>query len=379
VSVTLQEKYFQEMRLVSSKTDAEMQLIADLLSRESAIRNISQAAIELITKRVQSGRPKLRPFLFVVASETRLPEIPQYIIRLAAIAELINIATYLLNLSVDRKGGQNGSDRSHQWLSGIVLESFCLKLIENISDIPPDTKLAVSIAFSNGFQRVMEGLAFDIGEMSDVDHCLSCDLEQFLKQYVKRCQLLGGASLHAICLAAASVSGCGEQQRNALVRYGLMHGVALQVINDIADFVPVTRSGKSVGKSTEDQFADLRNHRVTLPVFQFCKQTSPEERNHLFGQGLIPRTEASREMLQMLKKVDAFSDPMQLATAADAMALEALFPLNDEFGDLLRLSLQVSQSNRFFKYLHQRGVLNGVADNQRNEIIRKTLETCLTT
>ena len=377
ISVTLEEQYFSEMRLVSSKTDAEMQFIADELSRDSAVRNISQPAIDLIRKRAQSGRPKLRPLVFVVASASQPSAIPRHIVRLAAISELINIATYLLNLSIDRKGGQNGGDRPNQWLSGIVLESFCLKLIENVSDISTDTKLVIFDSFSNGFRKVTEGLAFDIGEMSDVERCLSYELNQFLKLYIRRCELLGGASLQAICLAASSVSGCDENRRAALVRYGQMHGLALQVINDVADFVPVTRSGKSVGKCAEDRFADLRNHRVTLPVFQFCKQTSLEERNHLFGQGNIPRTEAAREMMHMLNKVDAFSAAVQLATVADSIAFEALLPLDDQFGDLLRLSLHVSQSNRFFRYLLRHGVLNGATDVQRDQIIRETLEASL--
>ena len=78
----------------------------------------------------------------------------------------------------------------------------------------------------------------------------------------------------------------------------------------------------------------------------------------------------------MLSKVDAFSTAIQLATAADAVALEALSSLADEFGDLLRLSLQVSQSNRFFKYLRQRGVMNAEANPELGEMIRATLEAC---
>jgi len=375
-NVQLQQAYFKEMRLVSSRTDAEMALFANEFARKFAIHSVSQPAIELIEKRAHSGRPKLRPFVFVVASSRHSTDAPPQTIRLAAVAELFNVSTYLLNLSIDRKGEQNGSDRSHQWLGGILLENFCQELIKGISEVSPAARLAASGAFSNGFQRVTEGLAFDIGEMSNVEECLKLDLRQFIKLYVQRCELLGGASLQAVCLAAASVAGCGEKRRESLALYGQMHGLALQVINDIADFVPVTRSGKSVGKCSEDQFADLRNHRVTLPVFQFCSQTPPEQRKRLFGQAHIPRAEATREMLHMLSKVDAFSTAIQLATAADAVALEALSSLADEFGDLLRLSLQVSQSNRFFKYLRQRGVMNAEANPELGEMIRATLEAC---
>jgi geranylgeranyl pyrophosphate synthase len=366
------DSYFKVMKDVSLRTDAEMELLAEELVRTSYA---SHGAADLIFKRARSGRPKLRPLVYVLCSRVSLLNIPREIVRLAAIAELINIATYLLNLSADRKGNLSENHRSQQMLSGIVLEGFCLTSVQKMEELDTEVKLGIICAFSNGFKKVTEGLIFDTDVMSDVESCLSYDLNDFVNLYARRCALLGGESLQSICLAAANHSDSGEVSRRALARYGIMHGLALQVINDIADFLPVTRSAKSVGKSQTDQFADLRNRRVTLPVFQLCKQASSEQRVQLFDLAHVPGTGSASQMLKTLSEMDGFNDAVELARAADALAFESLEPIIDEYGDFLRNSLHVSQSNRFFNYLHRHGLIKSPLNDQHKGIINQALRT----
>jgi len=365
--------YFSAMRLVSQRADAEMASMMQVFIANASASESSRAAARLVERRRMSGRPKLRPLIFYASARTRAESTSAEVLSIATICELINIATYLLNLSLDHKGAHRKNEATPQWLGGILLQSFCSRAIDNLS-LPQAVRVGMSKALFRGFGRVADGLGLDIGPLSDPATIMRRSRDEFLKLYIARCGLLGGASLEAICTAGAEFAGSDDQRRRAQLVYGVMHGLALQVINDIADFVPVTRSGRSVGKDLSDQFADLRNCRMTLPVYELSRHPQSLGVGLLFGR--TDNAISSETITTALKEVDAFGAAIDLAQAADSIALEHLEACDDEFGELLRHSLHVSRSNRFFGYLRQNGYLH--APIQSNPAMREMLIKYLT-
>lgn len=207
--------------------------------------------IEAVSTHLLRMRGKMfRPTLTLLSSATMgTPD--SRAIRLAAVVELMHLATLVHDDSVDHSVLRRGlptvnSLFSHQVsvIMGDFLYTRAHRALVEVGDIE--------------FLRILTGVANEltIGEMRQlgaVDRLEFSEDDYFALIRAKT----------AVLIAAACETGalCGAApHRAALARYGELLGMAFQIADDILDYVS---DSSVVGKPTG---LDLREHKVTLPL-----------------------------------------------------------------------------------------------------------------
>ena len=219
--------------------------------------------IEAVSTHLLRMRGKMfRPTLTLLSSATMgAPD--SRAIRLAAVVELMHLATLVHDDSVDHSVLRRGlptvnSLFSHQVsvIMGDFLYTRAHRALVEVGDLE--------------FLRILTGVANEltIGEMRQLG---AVDALGFTEDdYFALIR-----SKTAVLLSAACETGalCGaEKYRSALARYGELLGMAFQIADDILDY---TSDSSVVGKPTG---LDLREHKVTLPLIVALPQLAPAGR-----------------------------------------------------------------------------------------------------
>lgn len=185
------------------------------------------------------------------------------IVTLAAVVELIHLATLVHDDSVDHSALRRGMPTlnalfSHQVavIMGDYLYSRAIIELVRVGDLDP---LRV-------FARVTNEMT--IGEMRQLEahDKLAYGEQQYdLLIRAKTASLLSGACEVAALRAPAPV-------REALSRFGMLLGMAFQITDDLLDYTqPEAVTGKPSG-------LDLKEHKVTLPLIAALPKLSTKER-----------------------------------------------------------------------------------------------------
>lgn len=218
----------------------------------------------------------MRPTLLLLADEATGGPTPRAV-RLAAVVELIHLATLVHDDSVDHSVLRRGMPTinslfSHQVsvIMGDYLYSRAVIELVDLGDLAPLQVLSrVTNEMTVGEMRQL--LAHDPLVFSEQDYDLLIR--------AKTASLLSGA-----CETGA-LSGT-PAQREALRRFGQHLGMAFQIVDDLLDY---TEDEAVTGKPSG---LDLREHKVTLPLI------------HALGR----MTEAQRAVVEALMRTPEPSD-----------------------------------------------------------------------
>ena len=83
------------------------------------------------------------------------------------------------------------------------------------------------------------------------------------ERYLQRTAMINATFLGNICKTGAILGNATTEQINALETFGFNYGMALQIINDLGDYVP----GRNATAEKEgDSFSDLKHRKLTLPL-----------------------------------------------------------------------------------------------------------------
>ncbi|MDX1395481.1 MAG: polyprenyl synthetase family protein [Gemmatimonadota bacterium] len=172
-------------------------------------------------------------------------------VRLAAIVELLHVATLVHDDAVDhsarRRGMPTVNDRwTHQVaiIAGDYLYSRAVIEITALGELEP-----IAILANTANQMT-------IGEMRQL--VLHDGLDFTRADYDRLCECKTASLISAACELGA-MSGAPEH-RDALRAYGYHLGMAFQMVDDLLDYAsPEEVTGKPGGQ-------DLREHKVTLPL-----------------------------------------------------------------------------------------------------------------
>jgi octaprenyl-diphosphate synthase len=203
-----------------------------------------------------------RPTLLLLSNQASGADDPRAV-TLAAVVELIHVATLVHDDSVDHSALRRGMPTlnalfSHQVavIMGDYLYSRAIIELVRLDDVEP---LRV-------FARVTNEMT--IGEMRQLEaHDKLAYAEPQYDQLIrsKTASLLSGA-----CEVGALAAP--PPHREALARFGLRLGMAFQVTDDLLDYTePEAVTGKPSG-------LDLKEHKVTLPLIAALARMDPEDR-----------------------------------------------------------------------------------------------------
>jgi octaprenyl-diphosphate synthase len=203
------------------------------------------------------ARGKLfRPTLLLLSSRVHGGPAATGAVTLAAIVELVHLATLVHDDAVDHSVLRRGMPTvnalwNHQTavIMGDYLYSRSISALAELGRVD--------------YIQVLSRAANDmsVGELRQLS---SCDALQFSEQDYDRLISSKTASLMSAACELGAAAGA-EQYRGALASYGHALGMAFQIADDLLDYTTEAAIGKPVGQ-------DLREHKVTLPLIAALRQ-----------------------------------------------------------------------------------------------------------
>ena len=206
-----------------------------------------------------------RPTLLLLVNEA-VEAADDRVVNLAAIVELIHLATLVHDDSVDHSVLRRGMPTinslfSHQVsvIMGDYLYSRAVIELVRLEDIEPLRVLG----------RVTNEMT--IGEMRQL---LSHDRLRFTESEY---DLLIRSKTASLVSGAAEVGAlrAGSRVRVAMARFGGYLGMAFQIVDDLLDFT------ESEGVTGKPSGLDLREHKVTLPLIYALPRLAPAQRENV--------------------------------------------------------------------------------------------------
>ena len=251
------------LRSIQAPVRDRLELVVDEMHAivSSDLPMIEEVSAHLLRMRGKMFRPTLTLLASAIDGDPQ-----QRAIRVAAIVELMHLATLVHDDSVDHSVLRRGlptvnSLFSHQVsvIMGDFLYTRAHAALVDVADLE--------------FLRILTGVANEltIGEMRQL---AALDGLEFAEEdYFALIR-----SKTAVLLSAACETGalCGAARyRSALARYGERLGMAFQIADDILDY---TSDSAVTGKPSG---LDLREHKVTLPLIVARPQLTPASRRRV--------------------------------------------------------------------------------------------------
>ena len=249
-----------------SLADLQAGVEARLEQVRGEIRRLIEADFPLIAQvnghLTQMQGKMFRPTLLLLSEAATTPEPRDRAVSLAAVVELIHVATLVHDDAVDHSVLRRGMPTinavfSHQIavIMGDYLYSRAVIELVRLADLEPLRVLSrVTNEMTVGEMRQL--LSFDPLAFSEADYDLLIR--------AKTASLIAGA-----CEVGAL--GGSAAARDAMRRFGEGLGMAFQIVDDLLDFTgDEADTGKPAG-------LDLREHKVTLPLIHALpRMTAPE-------------------------------------------------------------------------------------------------------
>ena len=272
-------------------SDIQRPVAADLERVAAELRRIIAADFPIIADandHLLRMKGKLfRPTLLLLSHQAAGGGDPR-IVTLAAVVELIHLATLVHDDSVDHSALRRGMPTlnalfSHQVavIMGDYLYSRAIIELVRVGDLDP---LQV-------FARVTNEMT--IGEMRQLEahDKLAFNEEQYdLLIRAKTASLLSGACEVGTLRAPKPV-------REALARFGMLLGMAFQITDDLLDYTqPEAVTGKPSG-------LDLKEHKVTLPLIAALPRLSPDERQ-VVSRLMATATPSDAQVAEVMRMVE---------------------------------------------------------------------------
>ena len=230
-----------------------------LKSIDSELPMLDEAATHLI----KAGGKRLRPAFVLLAARLFSDRI-DYAIPLAAAVELIHMASLVHDDVIDNSQLRRGQPTvKNKWGNRVSLYTGNYVLAQSLRLVAKYQRQDVLAVLADASMRICEG------EIKQMRSCYN--IEQGLKDYLRRIDRKTALLISVSCQLGAMISSAGENDILALKRYGYYLGMAFQVTDDILDYVANEDIlGKPVG-------SDIRQGVITLPAIYALKYDDHRE------------------------------------------------------------------------------------------------------
>ena len=258
--------------------------------------------VEQVSRHLLGMRGKMfRPTLTLLASDLEGKAEPRAL-RLAAVIELMHLATLVHDDSVDHSATRRGlptvnSMFSHQVsvIMGDFLYSRALRALVAIRDFDV-LRVVTDVSSELSMGEMRQLAAIDALHFGEPEYEL----------------LIRAKTASLISAACESGALCGAARfRERMARYGDRLGMAFQVVDDILDY---TEDESVTGKPSG---GDLREHKVTLPLIAALPVPRPQarvNRSNACSRSTSLRTPRSRKWWESWPRPGASSTPGDAAS-----------------------------------------------------------------
>jgi len=212
----------------------------------------------------QAGGKRMRPALLILMARAMGAD-PEKAAYLGATIELLHTSTLMHDDVVDEGKMRRGRPTANaRWgnpeavLVGDFLYTRSFQMMVRLGN------LAVMEALSDAANRLSEGEVLQLGNAHNPDVSEA--------QYFAVIERKTACLFVAAAKMAAAIAPATPTQAQACADYALHLGNAFQIADDVLDYAgEASLTGKALG-------ADLREGKVTLPLFYAMQQSSPQER-----------------------------------------------------------------------------------------------------
>lgn len=293
----------------------------------------------------------LRPFLIRLTYEMCGGLDWRAIAPVGAAFELVNISSYQANSAFDSKHQVlSPSQKNSQFIASMVTREMASDIIAATRSHLPDSivdELLQDISSCN--KNIYFAQHLDLNELVVANHRRYRDKNAFLAEYTKRCRLGCGIFTGLCAKAGGLLAGASSDELEALRSFGEEFGVALQIVNDLGDFVPPDIA-PAVDRVYQDQYCDLRNGRLTLgchKLFNDCGAFGRSiERRQLKGED-FDATEC-RQIAESMVRAGSIGAILKLAAKYESVARMQLNSFHDGAPrQLLVQMLTLCHTNKF--------------------------------
>ena len=277
-----------------------------------------------------AGGKRLRPILTLACAKI-FGTVPEAAIKLAAAVEFIHTATLLHDDVIDESEKRRGKPTANNvWdnkaciLVGDFLFSQAFKLMVETKDIEALKLL------SNASAIIAESEVWQL----ELIHNIELTIEDYIKLVKGKTAELFAAA----CATGAIVSGCSENEKEALFNFGLNLGISFQIIDDVLDYTASDKFGKKLGN-------DFLEGKVTLPIILAYSKASERDKNLL--KSMLLSTNKSEESFiqfkELLSKNLGVEHSMRIAEEYSMKSINSLKGISD-----LEITNSLKEFSNFF-------------------------------
>ena len=274
--------------------DAYKPIEMELLQVQQKISEQFQDSDEQLSAVLQvlsSGQGKMFRPAMTLLSGRLFSEIRSEHIDLAAVVELVHVASLLHDDVIDKaqlRRGQPSANALWGNTAAVLLGDFLLSRAFMLAAASKCDDAAIVLG------QAAQGLC--VGELKQ--NLLKGRLDLTEQDYFQMIEAKTASLFRCSCLLGAMVSGAPKDQQEALGLFGCQFGLAFQIADDLRD---VLSSEKQEGKTLG---TDLQQEKFTLPVIHWINQDSN-------------RKQARIEQIAALKDSGELTKQMRLSGSID--------------------------------------------------------------
>ncbi|MCB2199033.1 polyprenyl synthetase family protein [bacterium] len=305
----------------------------------------------------RNGELMLKPFLLRLTYELCGGTDWHKTIPVGAAFEMLNLSSYQANAAFDDKHAVLSTPQKwSQFMAAMITRELALECLAAAEqDFAASLLDAVRTDLSTCNKHIYIAQHYDMNVLNLENLGHYADRDAFLVDYNARCYHGSGVFNGNCARAGAILAGASANAASSALRYGEEFGTGIQVMNDLADFVPPGVDGV-VGRGFQDQLSDIRNGRLTFGCYLLFREEGRSGEDLLsllkHGDGLNERE--LQEVAALLVNSGALDTVTGYAKGFSARAKDALSGFPDSLEkSALSLMVRVCHDNKFVKALRK--------------------------
>ncbi len=273
------------------------------------------------------GGKRLRPALVFFAGWGRAGGVSDDLVRVAAVIELVHLATLVHDDILDSasvRHGRSTASRKFGPETAVLLGDALFAHAVHLSTDFPGSEVCRLI--SRATRRVCAG------EIAQTARRGAADIT--ITEYFRLIELKTAELFKVSCFLGARLGGYGDDFCEAAKRFGLNLGIGYQVYDDLVDFFGNEEEiGKTLG-------TDLAGRKYTLPVILLLAKLSAVEKEEFFNDVRAARDEKVEMWLARMVERGIHAEVVETIFGKAKEAANALEVFGDlpPVGNLLKLS-----------------------------------------
>jgi geranylgeranyl pyrophosphate synthase len=279
ITTNSRARYFSEMKMFTVRVQS---LISQYVNSHCKDDKLLPTVKFFLNKRSQKDC-LLKPFLAKLSYDVLGGRNIDKILPIAAVAEFINTSSYQANSVLDGKYGiLSKEDKDNQLIASMITREIADLVIDH-TPLNDDLKDRLKFLYSeaNGFMYYGQFYELNVLHISNLNF-EAIDLNDYLKLYLTKCNYISGIFSKNVALSGAILVTSEQTSLTALGNYALNFGIGLNIINDMSDYLPLANQDALPSYKTPiDQYSDIRNGRIFLPVFYALKFGDKEQRTYI--------------------------------------------------------------------------------------------------